>query len=454
MIRQRHAIRLVNLDQHNNNPATDVTLTSAEIPFISCAYNAAYNRLSTVDTESNLIRWHLIEASEPLAVQKCQLEKLEAGSDNWNCLRAYDDDDTICHTDRRRVHLFDGHEKIDPKRPAFQYDFTSILAHCEELTCMERSRNSNIVYIGTTHSVLAVDFRYVNSANLQLLKWKHHLKTPSLMLDIIGGVNNSTEVIAVGGTMCGDVRIFEAIDTDTAVHSSRLLYKPLSLSDTYSLARKYGHCLSPMSCVRRQTELSSVGLSFVGTGTVTDMHHLMTQNSAGNIFVQRITNEHISDDAVSTAESIGVWDEHLMEHSRAESQPFATTLTNFRSMHGALRFDPKLDEAVTEPIPSRPRQKWQQSVDELRSYTDLLTKDILALWDLSDQHDSRPKTPPIDSTANVQNWLFQSEIAAANEKVQLPEISAQTVMEELPDLLEVSQSKRPSKPKRKYVPGF
>lgn len=448
MIRQKHSIAVLDLHEHHNEPPTAITLTSPKNPFISCTYNTHTKLLSTIDTELNLIRWHLLESAEPLAVHKCQLTKADAKSDNWNCLRTYNDEHVICHTDRRRVHLFDDLVMIDPNQPTFRYDFTDVLSHCEEITCMERSPHNNLVYIGTTHSVFAVDFRQANSANVQLLKWKHHLKTSPAMLDII--CNSSTDVVAVGGRTCGDVRIFEAINTDTEVNSTRLLYKPLSMCDTYNVARKYGHCLSPMSCVRRQSELSQVGLLSLGT---TDVQHLMTQNSAGTVFVQKITNKEICDD-VSVAESIAAWDEQLMEHSRAHSQPLATTLTNFKSLHGALRFDLNtLDETIVEPIPSRPRQKWQQTIKELSSYADLLSKDMLALWEVKNECDLRPKTPPIDCTANVHNWLIQSETAVADE-VALPEISVTSVMEELPDLLDTSQTKRPPKAKRKYVPGF
>lgn len=468
MVRRKNKISIIDLNNRQNN---NIHIESIEIPFISATI--IDNNAATINANQCLSLWDITDNNKPISIQNCTISKSIEMDDNWSRLQTYNiDKQLLCHTNRKELKIFDGRCKINESESILKYNFTNLMEQCEQITCLNCS-SSNIIYLSTTHKLFAIDIRAMNVDNLNLLKWNHLMKTPPMFIDTICGSERNgfeSDVIVIAGMQCSDIRIFETNFNENSVHSAYLPYKPLNIYDSYDNARTYGQCLDPVSCVRAQTNLSNVGLCLYDNKSA---KHLLIQNSSGNIFKSKIIKDDVfhddnDDDKIDNANCINDWDKILIDNHRMDNKPMVTKITNFKSMIDVLRFDiHKYDKNNQEPVPSRPKQKWERSIKELSKYTDVLANDILSLWDMDDETELQLNStiPNIDET--VSQWLndAQSKIIVHQlllteskleiEDATLPEISINDIQEQLPDLVEL-QAKRVEKKRalRKYVPGF
>lgn len=467
MIRRKNKISIFDLD---NRPHNSIDIESSEIPFVSATIiQSTNNTAATCDANQCLTLWDITANSAPISIQTCTINKSNHTDDNWSRVQAYKlEPHIMCHTNRKEFQLFDSRCKIIANESIIKYNFRNLMEQCEQITCINCSAESNIIYLSTTHKLFAIDVRSMNVTNIKLLKWNHLMKTPPMFIDTVRH-SDRNDMIVIAGQQYSDIRIFETNFNDQIMHSEYLPYKPLNIYDSYDIARTYGQCLDPLSCVRAQTNLSNVGLCFYHDNN-TSAINLLIENSAGNIFQSIINddeNKYDDDDdqKIQIANYINDWDQKLIENNRMHNKPMVTTITNFKSMIDVLRFDiQQFDNNEPEPVPLRPKQKWERSVKELSKYTDVLASDILSLWEIDDDPELKLNLWAPNAHETVNQWLCQSENQQPlnDTKIEydttLPEITIDDIQEQLPDLIELqekrAEKKRLQANKRKYVPGF
>ncbi|XP_022226480.2 uncharacterized protein LOC111076809 [Drosophila obscura] len=338
---------------------------------------------------------------------------------------------------------------------------------CEAFSCLARSANPNLLYVASNHKLHCLDIRCLGKrlSDRAVLTWTHQMTYPPTFMDTC--IYNGSEYVAMSSLLASDQRICELsgalAQNVNNMSSPTIPYKPLSLEETLLDAQLQGS-VDVYANLQERVKACVTGLRFNMLENETAQHdfaQLLTSNSIGDVFSQRLTvrnevNEYRSGlhtipaisyygkivnqcvnrqelrctevqsipilrDIIKTEarrasieeekpEEISI--EYGLEESQEEIQ--ASQETNTSKENGDLE-PPKAD--AKQKAREVSRGPWQKSAHKLSSYTDMLSTRLLSVWDMDDYDHTRDmyasmineqlkeeKTEPDD---RMDDWLNQ-----------------------------------------------
>ncbi|XP_058822298.1 uncharacterized protein LOC131683908 isoform X2 [Topomyia yanbarensis] len=392
--------------------AMKIKSITSEVPFISCSFQHRGNGwlMFTSDLEKIIKLW---DCKQGEVVGSLQLPKEDAIGDCWSCVRPIGKNFLIC-LDRTMVRLV---VIVDTELITNQTtSLESWLWSCEKASCLEVCPKERLIFIGTTHKLLILkmvpqgiekqlDFQ-------QIITFTHNLKHyPTMLRFGLDSLQNYH--VWVSSHLSGDTKLCSFAKVPPKRFATKHLpLKPLTVLESNHLARTKGKCIYPAAVLKRRVELFHSGIAFI---IDSNNFHMLLQNSIGDIFYQRIIQDPNESNAQQIPTLFHSW--MLQLNSINISQP--GTATDFKNLRGFKRIFTCSNHRQTEnPEPPaadgafRRRPRWQQTVEQLHEYRDLLASDMLSIWgfrpDVTGAKRRLSQDVPINVTERISHWLDEN----------------------------------------------
>lgn len=378
------------------NESSQQDLSSVnDVPFMSGVFQST--DFYSIDAKHRLKRFDLLRGKETGQMHL----KMPKNKSYWCQLRRYNQQ--LVYADERRIKLYDSRLFGHKESKCAEMSFDNLIESCEDITSIRADATENNLYVATSHQLFVFDVRFGMETNNQLARYTHQMKTPPMAIDASGGGSSGTtaneRLIVVSGTFSEDVVMMQhAKNQSEKVRTNSIPQKILSINDSCTYLRRNG--------LREVAERFEEPNKKVNIGTRLYRNdnklYLLTEKASSDLFYQEIMTEE------EFANS-GRDDEKPMENlepilrKKVPKKPFkATTVTNFKSMRNILRYNlpTDVDETFERDETTRP-ERWQQSIEQLRSYKDMLSADLLEIW----QVDTLKSEPKPESTVLVDGWL-------------------------------------------------
>ncbi|XP_058453540.1 uncharacterized protein LOC131431697 [Malaya genurostris] len=444
----------------------------SKVPFISCSFQHRNSGwlMFTSDSEKVVKMWNCNQGE---ILGTLHLPREPSLEDCWSCVRPISKTFLIC-LDRTTLRLV---EIVDNALMTIQLtQLKSWLWSCEKASSLEVCSKECLIFIGTTHKLLVLRIVKQGQENLfefqHFITFTHNLKHYPTMIRF-GADSSLVYHVWISSHLPGDTKLcsFRKVPPKRFV-TKHLPLKPLTVQESNHLARTQGKCIYPAAVLKRRLQLFHSGIALIVDA---DHFHMLLQNSFGDIFHQRIVENPNELNAREIPARFHSWNDEL--NSFNVSQPPAAT--DFKNLRGFKRIftcsaqQPvnNVPETTDDTFHKRPR--WQQTIEQLHEYRDMLASDMLAIWDFR-PNVARAKRrlsteEPINVTERISIWLEETP-----ELPSIPELLDDSVKEKTviqlnsdcePDadvtLVEPKSSstkvtsKAPVRPgKRKYVQGF
>ncbi|XP_053695468.1 uncharacterized protein LOC128742992 [Sabethes cyaneus] len=383
-----------------------------EVPFISSCFLVESSGwvMCTSDMEKKLKIWNY---NQMVVLGSLQLAREDSADDGWSCIRPFGQNRLICL--ERTVIRF-----VKIIRKDIIIDKTSSIASwlwtCDRASSLEVNLEERILFIGTTHKLLLL--RLVESSDnetqdfQQILTFTHNLKHyPTMIRFALHSDENY--YVWISSQLPGDTKLccFAKVPPKRFA-TKNIPVKPLSIQESYAYARTEGKCIFPARILRRRLQLFHSGIAIIADS---DQLYLLLQNSLGDIFQQKIIYDQSESNSSEVSTSIQAWMVQL--NSLNVSLPVAT---DFKNLHGFKKIfqstsysNPLSTESINNKHSLRKRPRWEQTVEQLGQYRDLLAADMLSIWGFRPnvaQPERRLSTElPINVTDRISNWLEQTE---------------------------------------------
>ncbi|XP_043280847.1 uncharacterized protein TAF1C-like isoform X2 [Venturia canescens] len=446
----------------------------SRLPYVSADLDPLnHNRFCSVDVERTLTLWDVLSGKK---IGSNHVEITKPLEDKWACVKiGKKDPNSIVFVDRCCLHYLDVRESYE--RPVLSLCPSQHLEACESLCSAVPSINEDHYYMASYHSLLLCDRRSPQLSVQQ--KWTHQFKSPPLFADV--HTRNEKEVIILSNQIAGEITIIlNTWDGRDSSHSLHLPYTPPSVLNTLSETQMQGKCLDPL--LKKRLALSTSGICTIAdenAGT-----SLFVRNSIGDIFYQCIKDEieldHYSMINCESTYAMEAWEKQLLLQERLKTPLILTDRTNMHHpfdnfMNKTARIERNLEsDDLLETNP-----KWQESLDKLKKYVDILAPELLAVWDVTEA--SVPDSQTVIPHDRVLNWLeTANETTCTIESQEYPEFmptpintqelfSASQQPEPQPEVIDIIEdvpteayfppvvvktSKKAQPKKRMYVAGF
>nr|XP_029716917.1 uncharacterized protein LOC109402851 [Aedes albopictus] len=380
---------------------------SSEVPFISCCFlrGSSDSLICTSDLGKRLRIWNF-EIGE--VVQELNLSKKVRKDDCWTCVRSFGKNHFVC-LDRSSIRLFKTKFLLKLVNVAL---LSTWLWACEKASCLEVCPEEKLLFIGTSHKLLVLQLVDRGDAQhrefQQILTFTHNLKYFPTMIRFDSD-SNENFFVWLSSQLPGDTTIcnFSKVPPKRFA-TNNLPRKPWTVQEGFDLARHKGKCIYPAAKLKRRLQLFHSGLAILVDEH--DRFHLFLQTSPGDVFHQRIT--HATDDTLSERIPL-LYHSWMLKLNR--EIPFVPKATDFKNLRGFKKVlscsnlyqpEPELLEDTT----FRKRPGWQQSVEDLHQYKDLLAPDILQIWGFRPDVSGRPPRristdQPMDVADRISHWL-------------------------------------------------
>lgn len=340
------------------------------IPFLSGAFNEKY--FFTIDANRVIQRHDLAEYRE------CGRMHLKLPKNNsfWCQLRSYNNQ--LVFADHDVIKVYDSRLFAKKASKCMELRLDSVTEKCEEITCIQTDVNENNLYVSTTHNLFVFDIRYGMESGNQMVRYTHQMKTPPLMIDASGGGATgfapNERLIALSGHFTDDISIAQHIKAQNLkIRNNNIPQKVLGMSDAYKKLRENG-LQSEASNLLNKNRSINIGTRFA---RMNGNLYLLSEKASGEIFYQQIRenqdgqeNEEIDE---KLFRNIDLGEENVVE------TPTITTVTNFDSIKRIMKYELMNDNEVPD-IENPRHKKWQLSIDQLSSYKDMLSSDLLNVW--------------------------------------------------------------------------
>lgn len=407
-VRQKFNISSLNIKNKN------ITKITSEVPFVSSTYEKYSKRIITTDAARTVRIWE----DSKCVTESSLSDTKNTLNDNWSCVRGYQNN-VIAYADRQKVALFDIRApKLEMQRMAV-LDLLQQMDKCEQITIIEPSFcNPNIIYVGMTHQLYAIDIRVRKAKKYAMLQWRHQMQSNPTMLCALNRQSQAdSEIVALAGSVPGETRIFvnKSVD-DGSVTSPYKSHRPISINDTHSFVRQKGLCLEPISLVPNQIKMSTTGIALYDSLETT--MDLLFQNSAGDLFAQKLYQRDEADNFApdyKIENRLQEWDEQLAELP-AQNSIDIFSVTNYTIMAKCLAHNIRnphgiggagmIDTRLLDEPQAQSSSRWQSSYTKLSKYTDALAADMLAVWQLEDEAGTGNVAGiPLASNDRISEWL-------------------------------------------------
>lgn len=271
----------------------------------------------------------------------------------------------------------------------------SITEKCEEITTIYSHMDEHNLYVGLTHNLCVIDVRYGTEGSNKLTRYTHQMKTPPFAIDAIGGgiagTTMNERVICAAGMHAADVMLLQhSKNQGDKVQVNNMPQRIFSPADVDCAMRQNG--LQPARAPLNRR--INVGACFV---RVRSQLFLLSEKASGELYYQEITHE--------SEERPNIEKQCLHpvdQQPEANEDIVATTVTNFDSMKRILTY--KLPDDGDQPEFDNPKpNRWQKSYDQLASYKDMLSADLLSVW--SERLQPASANNKAEKTELVNRWI-------------------------------------------------
>lgn len=454
MTREKHRCSLLS---HKNNNVSEYEIkkevNTSSVPFVSgTLISEDPEKMATLDLNRKIKIWY-IHQIKPIKSIDVGLNRKKL-SDNWGAIMPLSRN-CLAHVDRCCLNVFD--LRTGQILPKLKFCPEPSLELCESITCVAQSQFDNLIYVGTTHSLLAIDIRQISSKtdnrSTVTNRWLHMLAMPPTMIETCLN-RNGEEMIFIGNHMTRGGRTFII---NRKIHNMEY-YSPFmprtvpSILDSYKFAQMHGKCLNPTSQMVPRLKYSSIGMAVTDDNSSTS---LLTLNSIGDIHKQTIATDYRLKLEENIQSEMEAW---MNELDKNESLPpttkfTVTDLVSFKSLAVDLTTATDDSSILFENLPEQigvtsKKPSWARSLKKLNTYKDVLAKDMLDLWNLGDgEGDPDEKTfddKMHEKTNLVSNWLLST---TQNENSVVEDLTMSTMN----DTLNESPRRIPPKAKRKKL---
>lgn len=372
------------------------------IPFLSAAFCDRF--FFTIDANRVIQRYDMKTNRE------CGRMYLKLPTNNsfWCQLRSYNNQ--LVFADQDQIKIYDSRFFAKKAAKCMEMRIDSATEKCEEITCVHADANENNLYVATTHNLFVFDVRYGMETGNQLSRYTHQIKTSPLMLDASGGGATGCEpnerLIALSGTYTDDIAIAQHIKGQNhKVRSHNIPHKILSLTDACKKLQQNGLQTEAKNILTKNRAVN-IGTRFA---RIDSGLFLLSEKSSGEIFHQKITSDE--------GQAIEEIDDKLFRNldlgDEKPKQPLkVTTVTNFDSTKRILKFKLTDNQSEIPDVENPVPKKWQQSMEQLQTYKDMLSADLLNIWNDQAMPAKEDRT---DKTDYVSGWIDQTTVDATHD---------------------------------------
>lgn len=373
------------------------------VPFVCASLSHDEKHLICLDVD-HCLRVVPIDAST--ASREMSLAPLlsDQQGDKWAHLISLDEDFLVL-VSRSKLLLIDNHnmectDTIDFKQ-------VRMMANCSIISGIWRSKlSTDMVYVTTSHDVFALKLT-VSPMESRLsikvcIRWTHQLKSEPIALKSTL-VDGSKEVIFVTSQAPNNTRVllveqeickgpYRAEDKDRiGWHSYSPPLKPSDPAESLNTCLEMGLFAETNHDLRPRITKCTTGIAIFpsvdpGFGIVT----LITMNSQGDLFHQQMKplvnvfshDEELRDLNTSMAEF-----RNIVRQLDTRDRLTITSMENLKPMFFEAIGDHQSvaeTECEKHQKSGRRRPKWNRPVAQLKRYKDVLSQDMLAIWDVSD----------------------------------------------------------------------
>lgn len=364
------------------------------IPFMSGTFIDKY--FFTIDA-NRIIQRHDLNGNRECGQMHLKLPKNQSF---WCQLKSYNNQ--LIFADENAIKIYDSRLFAKKASKCIEFGLDSVTEKCEVITCIQPDVNENNLYVSTTHSLFVFDIRYGMESGNQLTRYTHQMKTPPLIIDASGGGATgcapNERLIALSGTFTDDIAIAQHIKSQNyKVRNNNIPQRIRCLSDAYKILQENG-LQSEANNLYNDNRSINIGTRFI---RINSKLYLLTEKSSGEIFYQQITEDENQDDHEI--------DEKLFRNldlsEKDEKKPSkVTTVTNFNCIKRILKYNLPTDMEIPDIENPKPK-KWKQPIEQLSLYTDLLTADLLSVWN---EHELTTREDKTDKTEFVNGWIDKS----------------------------------------------
>ncbi|GAB0090516.1 hypothetical protein DMENIID0001_052520 [Sergentomyia squamirostris] len=450
MIRQKNVITIIETEKKTFD-LDDCKVIESAVPIVAAFLdNEDSNFAYTLDAEKFLRKWSLSEPDVVEISNKNMIHTKKFRKDNQKKTSNWG---TVCHLNDKLLIYADRHHVKLVNKILLDTCHTITLEEyaypCSEICFVKVSKFQNLIYIASTHDCFAVGWTQETSKIVHAvhLRWTHQLGSHPMFLETCL-TQDDAELILVASMEPGDSKILcnergvkqeGSSESEKAKYEYKSYYYPSklrNLTELYNIARLRSKCINPTIPMRKRIDFSTCGISILRdmAGTV----KILTANSVGDIFEQELTKSEA--DITPWIESIECLEQHIhstkvIKKSDKEINPrFQNTgVVNLKSLQKVFRCRQfKRNNGEEEKIAPKRRAKWKRPIKELRMFKDILSQDILDIWELSD-----------DETQNViDNDSSYVQTLPAREKVgnwleKMMQEDEQPIVEEVPTMTDV-----------------
>lgn len=327
----------------------------------------------------------------------------------WCQLKQYKNH--LVFADEQKIKIYDNRLFGRKASRVMEVHFDSVTEKCEDITCIRPDDSEYNLYVATTHNLFVFDIRYGTESTNQLTRYTHQLSTPPLMIDATGGgVSGDTankRLVALSGMLSDDIGILQHTKVQNdKLRTNTIPQKVLNTTDVYQKLKENG-LQSESESLLAPNRLVNIGARFSRHDS---QLFLLSEKASGEIWYQNVSHEEDRIDQEQDDKPLRNINKYI-DDAPKETNIKATTVTNFSSMKKLLKF--KLGNKSRTPNTDNPQpQKWQKSILDLSSYKDLLSADLLNVWQEVNPMANEQKP---DNKEFVSGWINQSEPVVYDE---------------------------------------
>lgn len=366
------------------------------IPFVSGTFSQ--NDFYTIDANRVIQRHDLKQNRESGRMYL----KLPKNNSFWCQLKAYKNQ--LIFADEDKLKIYDSRLFAKKASKCMEIGMDSITEKCEEITCIRTDANENNLFVATTHNLFVFDVRYGMESGNELIRYTHQMKTPPLMIDATGGGATgcapNERLVALSGTFTDDITIVQHIKwQNDKLRNNNIPQKILTMSDAYKELRQNGLQTEAANLLNKNRSIN-IGTRFVRFNANL---FLLSQKSSSEIFCQKVSQMEPDQDQEQQIDEKLFRNADLNEtNQRPKTKPpKVTTVTNFDSLKRIMTYNLPNEKSVPDTENPQPN-KWQQSMEQLASYKDMLSADLLSIWNDQEMPTRVEKT---DKTEFVSGWI-------------------------------------------------
>lgn len=308
-----------------------------------------------------------------------------------------------------------------------------VLRKCNHISGVWRSKfvetetnTGDLIYLSLTHDIVAMrllrkQIKGKNKKNgvpfKECIRWAHQLKSPPMLLKTVlldeftellyisSLVNNSTRVLSVDRRVCvqGDSDD-EGEESFIGLHSYYPPFKPLGIMTSFDWCHRQGELIETKYNFRTRIHMSTIGLGIVQyDGDAGRRVKLLTMNSMADIYHQTLSPKGTpvimtQKDDKNFLEEMRRARNSLVDQENLNNVLTVTGCHNLKELFlDAIFHDPVEGDDMDVETPAERheqikrkmrRAKWNRPVGKLKKYRDVLSQDLLAVWDVSDEEDN------------------------------------------------------------------